>query len=533
MAHPISEQSRNAVLPGPTVDHTIFHYDGSETQQKGFIICDASSEYRPRNPEENPLYGVVSDHLESFLARQQERDHPVPRFVERELRSFLDCGVLANGFLRVHCDACGKDRVVPFSCKGRSLCSSCCGRRMADTAAHLVDRVLPEVPIRQWVLSLPYALRYRLAYDSVLVRDVLRIFIQTVFSSLRRRAKKQHGIRKAKCGGVTFVQRFGGAINLNVHFHSLVFDGAYHEDSDGRIRFRRLPQPTDAEVKKVTASIVKKIQRLLERRGLAPQADPEEADPLPRDQPLLAELYSASVQGRIAVGPNTGKRLKGVRFESEVEAEGKMSGRCCANLSGFSLHAAVRIPGKARRQLENLCRYVARPAVATERLSRFPDGRILYRLRHHWRDGTSHVIFDPMDLIGKLAALVPPPRFNLVRYNGILAPSARWRSRIVPVDPQDGDDPRSCPGCSEGKKGGQGKRHESTGKTHPRNYSWAELMKRVFGFDVLRCDSCGGRMKILCAVNPPEAIKKILDCLGLPSRPPPIYPAVPGDPADF
>jgi hypothetical protein len=114
-----------------------------------------------RNPEDNPLYGVVSRHLEIWLVRQNGRERPVPRFVERELRAFLDCGVLAKGFLRVHCDACGKDRVVAFSCKGRSLCSSCCGRRMADTAAHLVDRVLPEVPFRQWVLSLPFPLRYR------------------------------------------------------------------------------------------------------------------------------------------------------------------------------------------------------------------------------------------------------------------------------------------------------------------------------------------------------------------------------------
>ena len=319
---------------------------------------------------------------------------------------------------------------------------------MADTAAHLVDRVLPMVPIRQRVLSLPCALRYRLAYDSGLVRDVLYIFIQTVFSSLRPRAKKQFGIRKARCGGVTFVQRFGGAINLNVQFHSLVFDGVYYEDSDGWIRFRRLPPPTDSEVAGVTAGIVKKILRLLERRGLGPQADFEEADPLLREQPLLAELHSASVQGRVGVGSGTGERLKGVRFEFENEGEGKEAGRCCANLSGFSLHAAVCIPGKARRQLENLCRYVARPAVATERLSRFPDGRVLYRLRHRWRDGTSYVIFDPMDLLGKLAALVPPPRFNLVRYHGVLAPSARWRSRIVPVELQDGDDSRSCPGCS-------------------------------------------------------------------------------------
>jgi hypothetical protein len=189
--------------------------NGFKAREEGFFVCDAEAAYPPRNPEDNPLYGVVSEHLETFLARQRERDRPVPHFVERELRAFLDCGVLANGFLRVHCDACEKGRVVAFSCKGRSsLCSSCCGRRMADTAAHLVDRVLPKVPIRQWVLSLPFALRYRLAYDSGLVRNVLHIFIQAVFSSLRRRARQDSGIRKSKCGAVTFVQRFGGAINL-------------------------------------------------------------------------------------------------------------------------------------------------------------------------------------------------------------------------------------------------------------------------------------------------------------------------------
>ena len=137
-------------------------------------------------------------------------------------------------------------------------------------------------------------------------------------------------------------------------------------------------------------------------------------------------------------------------------------------------------------------------------------------------------LYDPMDLLGKLAALVPPPRFNQVRYHGILAPAARWRSRIVPVESQEGKDSRGCPACSEAKKDGQGNRQENPGKIHPRNYSWAELMKRVWGFDVLKCDSCGGRMRILCAINPPAAIKKILDCLGLPSRPPPIYPAVTG-----
>jgi hypothetical protein len=187
----------------------------------GLAVCETAAVYIPRNPEESILYGVVAAHLETFLERQHRRDRIVPRFVERELRSFLDCGILANGFLRVYCDACRKDRVVPYSCKGRAFCPSCGGRRMADTAAHLVDRVFPEVPIRQWVLSLPFALRYRLAYDAHLVRDVLPIFVQTVFGSLRRRTGFPAANRAVRCGAVTFVQRFGDALNLNVHFHML------------------------------------------------------------------------------------------------------------------------------------------------------------------------------------------------------------------------------------------------------------------------------------------------------------------------
>jgi hypothetical protein len=179
--------------------------------------CDSQdavlAEYAPRRPEESVLHGVVSKHLLTFLASAERQERIVPRFVERELRNFLECGVLAHGFLRVHCDACGRDRLVPFSCKGRGFCPSCGGRRMADTAAHLVDRVLPRVPVRQWVLTLPFALRYRLAYDAPLTGDVLRIFVRAVFASLRRRARKRRPIANPQCGAVTFVQRFGGALN--------------------------------------------------------------------------------------------------------------------------------------------------------------------------------------------------------------------------------------------------------------------------------------------------------------------------------
>src|SRR5438034_11475744 len=138
--------------------------------------------------------------------------------VEREMRAYLSCGILACGFLRLKCESCGKDRLLPLSCKGRSVCPSCCGRRMVDTAAHLVDRVFPRVPVRQWVLSLPFALRYRLAYDSTMTTAVLQVFIRSLFGLYRRMAR-DYGIDQTQCGAVTFVQRFGSAANLNLHFH--------------------------------------------------------------------------------------------------------------------------------------------------------------------------------------------------------------------------------------------------------------------------------------------------------------------------
>jgi len=138
---------------------------------------------------------------------------PYPPSSSASSGGFLGCGILAHGLVGVHCDTCALDRVVAFSCKGRGFCRSCWGRRMADTAAHLVDRVLPEVPVRQWVLSLPFALRYRLAYDAQLTSAVLGVFVRTVFSSLRRRARKHWGVERGQCGAVTFVQRFGDALN--------------------------------------------------------------------------------------------------------------------------------------------------------------------------------------------------------------------------------------------------------------------------------------------------------------------------------
>jgi hypothetical protein len=253
----------------------------------GFGICEAAFEYQPRRPEESVLYRAVAENLESFLALQQERGRVVPRFVENDLRDFLDCGILERGFVRIHCDACGKNRVVAFSCKSRSFCPSCYGRRMAETAAHLVDHVFPEDPVRQWVLSVPFSLRYRLAYDSSLVREVARIFVCAIFSSIRRRAGIPASNRKARCGAVGFIQRFSDALNLDPHFHVMALDGIYTENIKSELTFLRVGPPSDAEVECVAGCIRRRVMRLMKRRGMDPDAGSQ--DTLRLDEPLLQQ----------------------------------------------------------------------------------------------------------------------------------------------------------------------------------------------------------------------------------------------------
>jgi hypothetical protein len=118
----------------------------------------------------------------------------LPDFVKRELEGYIDCGLLCRGFARVHCSACGYDRLVAFSCKGRGFCPSCGGRRMAEGAAHLAEAVFPRVPVRQWVLSVPKPVRYLLAYDAKLASAVLGIFMARVFGWYRHAAKRELGL---------------------------------------------------------------------------------------------------------------------------------------------------------------------------------------------------------------------------------------------------------------------------------------------------------------------------------------------------
>ena len=168
-------------------------------------------------PEKSVLYEVVAGWLETFLCYAGEAyARALPRYVERELRRFLNCGILACGFARGFCKACGASIVVALSCKCRGSCPSCGARRMSQTAANLVDLVLPEQPIRQWVVSLPFELRLPVARDSALLSAVLRIVVCEI-DKLYTLLGQERGVGSGSTGIVSATQFFGGALNLKHH----------------------------------------------------------------------------------------------------------------------------------------------------------------------------------------------------------------------------------------------------------------------------------------------------------------------------
>ena len=258
----------------------------------GDVARRPSSAYSPKSPARGVLYQVVRDHFETFRAEAagiHDREG-LPRFIEEEFRGFLRCGFLAGGFARFRCGACRLDRLVPFSCKGRAVCPSCGGRRMAERATHLVEQVFPDVPVRQWVLSLPHRLRYVLAWDHGLCRAVAAVFVRAVLGSLRRRAR-QNGVSMGRSGAVAIIQRFGAALNLNVHVHALVLDGVYFEDQRGILRFHAVAPPPDEEMDRLMLTIDRRIGRLLARRGVADdRGDGDGADPWLEAEPVLANI---------------------------------------------------------------------------------------------------------------------------------------------------------------------------------------------------------------------------------------------------
>lgn len=214
--------------------------------------------------------------------------------------------MLAKGFVRLKCEDCNEWGLVPFSCK----------RRMNEGAAFLVDNVIPRVPVRQWVLSFPMPVRFWMARNPRLTTAALSIFHRAMTAHHMESGKKKLGVNaKIQTGAVTVVQRFGSALNLNIHFHALLLDGVFVERANGgKPEFIETLKPTQGEIHDLIQTIQKRMLKLFQRRGLVgsyEDAPPPEPMGVGADQSSLqAFCQGASVQYKVALGESSGRRVR-------------------------------------------------------------------------------------------------------------------------------------------------------------------------------------------------------------------------------
>ncbi len=187
----------------------------------------------------------------------------------------------------------------------------------------------------------------------------------------------------ARTGAVTLIQRFGSALNLNIHFHMLFLDGVYVDgDVESGARFRWVRSPTSQELTPLAQTIARRVGRYLERQGLL-ERDAQNSyltsDAVPVPGGPMDELLGHSITYRIAVGPQAGRKV--FTLQTLPAGEPDECADTAGKVSGFSLHAGVATRADEHQKLERLCRYISRPAVSEKRLSLTSNGNIRYQLK--------------------------------------------------------------------------------------------------------------------------------------------------------
>src|SRR5664280_1878100 len=514
--------------------------------------------YQRHEPEKTVLYKIVSEHLETFL--EEVRDHydkPLPKYVEKELRDYLECGLLQHGFAKAVCKQCSRTILVAFSCKRRGACPSCSARRMCNGAAHLVDHVIPDVPIRQWVLSVPFELRLLLACRPDAFGTITSLFISEVFRWQRERAR-EHGLKKVRYGALVMQHRFGSSLNLNTHLHAVFPDGVFSRLASGIVEFRELRQPAPDDLEDIAFNVHQRFLRWLKRHGLL-KNDAE--DGFSNESPELSAL-EACAQGSLGLGNLVKKRSKPRTSNQDADEGGfeqrAVNGRVGVS-HGYSLYAGNAIDADDKDARERLLRYCLRAPLSLERLSIGPDGNVIYQVKATRHGIETQRIMMPMQFMARLVALIPPPYHPLLRYFGVFGPHASWRKSIVsgvaPVAEQPHDHckpsvaPISKPGSSNSasvtsptsltdptvasailtattRSSKQETRKDDVGPRldAPSRIDWATLLRRVHSVDALACP-CGGRLKFLDVITEPTMAREILQSMGLPTDLPPIAKA--------
>jgi hypothetical protein len=337
------------------------------------LCCPKKTEaiYRPRKPEKTVLFSVIKKHYKTWYKNSEEA---VPKYKDKEFQNFLGCGILAKGFAYAHCNDCNKDFFISFSCKGRGICPSCSTRAMVETAANLIENVILQVPVRQFVISFPKRIRYFLQTHKIL-QAVLRIVVDEIRKGLIACSPDR---LKPKVGAISFIQHFGNTLNFHPHFHLIVADGVFDTKNDTLYFHEAFLTPDD--ISDTQDSIQNRVLRYFAKQKFF-------------DKEAVEKMLT---------------------YEN----------------SGFSLDAKVRIQSWDREGLERLIRYCARPCFASENL-RWNGPFLSYRLPKPSHTGKRFIQLDPLEFIEKISRFIPYPRRHRRHYHGVFAPSSPLRKKCV------------------------------------------------------------------------------------------------------
>lgn len=356
------------------------------------------------------------------------------------------------GEAHLRCGACGLAASVQFRCAGR--CEKECEH--GERAAAALLRVIPRVPVRHWVLTLPGALRNASAADQRLVRELSREFLSKVFAFVRERTG---GERALQCGAVSLVHRAARALVLDVHVHALVLDGGYVATGRGPDEF--VPMEGEPSVDDL-AALCGSLREALLARWRRRKVDDDGS-------------LRVAIEQSLALGPVAATAVRRIKLEPHEGAGSAQSRRVGvgARRDGLGVHVMERIDGAARGSLAAVARYLVRSPVALASFEPGKPGRVVHRLARPFADGSTHVEFSTDELAKRLVALSPARHVHRVSYHGALAPgaAAKWKARPLQMVLVDG--PRIAPVRRKRKR------------------------ERASPWDPPECGRCGGPLRVI------------------------------------
>lgn len=423
------------------------------------------------------LQDFVGDNLPSLLAICEAERDPIPWIVLRDFQLFQTCEEPAAGHAILVCPSCRLRLTVSFSCKRRSFCPCCIERRREDRTHHLLERVLPNLPYRQWVLTLPAALRHTLGYLPKLLVAVRARFIASIFKYLRNKALKADPTLEPQMihtGSISFNHPVSGNLETNAHFHALPFDGVFVERVRGEpIKFVSVAGPTHEELTNVAADVCRSVCELLARHDMW-KADPN-------------SWVLDGVHGRISMRkPQRNRKRRWDEVTYYGRAVGTDEPSFTRSGEPFDVYARDRVQRGDRKGLEHLIRYLLSPPFTLDQLSFDEQGNVTLRLKRPRRDGTRFVRFTAHEFLLVLKHLVARPRTHAIGYHGVLARNARLRSRVVPVATKRSHRETSCV-CEE--------------RSSREQAAWKQLHTRAHRENFVRCPNCLDRLQLAMLVG--------------------------------